>query len=73
MFDSSFFLRHQIQTATNEKVLATKKDLQRLTVVVRHGDKQQKLQVERLTSDFQKIVEIYSACQQVSSIDHNRK
>lgn len=58
--------RHQIQAATNEKVLATKKDLQRLTVVVRHGDKQQKLQVERLTSDFQKIVEIYSACQQVS-------
>lgn len=58
--------RHQIQTSANEKVLATKKDLQRLTVVVRHGDKQQKLQVERLTSDFQKVVEIYSACQQVS-------
>lgn len=51
--------------STNEKVLTTKKDLQRLTVVVRHGDKQQKLQVERLTSDFQKVVEIYSACQQV--------
>ncbi|XP_055303628.1 syntaxin-12 [Sitodiplosis mosellana] len=55
---------HQIQSSANEKVLATKKDLQRLTVVVRHGDKQQKLQVERLTSDFQKVVEIYSACQQ---------
>lgn len=38
-----------------------------MTVVVRHGDKQQKLQVERLTSDFQKVVEIYSTCQQVSS------
>lgn len=73
MFHVFFLFRHQIQTATNEKVLATKKDLQRLTVVVRHGDKQQKLQVERLTSDFQKIVEIYSACQQVSSINHNRK
>lgn len=60
------FGRHQIQASTNEKVLATKKDLQRLTVVVRHGDKQQKLQVERLTSDFQKVVEMYSACQQVS-------
>lgn len=39
--------------------------MQRLTVVVRHGDKQQKLQVEKLTSDFRKIVEIYSASQQV--------
>lgn len=63
------FCRHQIQTSANEKVLTTKKDLQRLTVVVRHGDKQQKLQVERLTSDFQKVVEIYSACQQVRQID----
>lgn len=60
--------RHQIQSSANEKVLATKKDLQRLTVVVRHGDKQQKLQVERLTSDFQKVVEIYSSCQQVGLI-----
>lgn len=34
-------------------------------MVVRHGDKQQKLQVEKLTSDFRKIVEIYSASQQV--------
>lgn len=64
-----FIYRHQIQMSTNEKVLTTKKDLQRLTVVVRHGDKQQKLQVERLTSDFQKVVEIYSACQQVRLID----
>lgn len=64
-FSCVAFSRHQIQMTTNEKVLATKKDLQRLTVVVRHGDKQQKLQVERLTSDFQKVVEIYSACQQV--------
>lgn len=32
-------------------------------MVVRHGDKQQKLQVEKLTSDFRKIVEIYSSSQ----------
>lgn len=38
-------------------------------MVVRHGDKQQKLQVERLTSDFQKVVEIYSSCQQVGLIN----
>lgn len=35
-------------------------------MVVRHGDKQQKLQVEKLTSDFRKVVEIYSASQQVN-------
>lgn len=43
----------------------TNKDLQRLTVVVRRGDKQQKLQVEKLTSDFRDIVERYSTSQQV--------
>jgi len=55
---------HQIQSTTNLKIQTTSKDLQRLTVVVRHGDKQQKLQVEKLTSDFRNVVETYSASQQ---------
>lgn len=57
-----------MQSTTNSKILATSKDLQRLTVVVRHGDKQQKLQVEKLTSDFRNVVEAYSTSQQVCSI-----
>lgn len=60
------FTSHQIQTNANEKILITKKDLQKLTVVVRHGDKQQKLQVEKLTSDFQEVIKIYSNTQKVS-------
>lgn len=56
---------HNVQTITNEKIVSTSKDLQRLTVVVKRGDKQQKLQVERLTSDFKKIVEKYSDSQQL--------
>lgn len=58
--------RHQIQSSANTKIVSTKKDLQKLNAVVRHGDKQQKLLVERLRSDFQKVVGIYSTCQQVS-------
>lgn len=60
-----FFFRHQIQTTTNIKIQTTSKDLQRLTVVVRHGDKQQRLQVEKLTSDFRNVVEYYSKSQKV--------
>ncbi|KAG4065321.1 hypothetical protein HA402_012763 [Bradysia odoriphaga] len=54
---------HQIQSTTNGKIQTTSKDLQRLTVVVRHGDKQQRLQVEKLTSDFKNVVEMYSSSQ----------
>lgn len=63
---SSFLdFRHDIQTTANTKILITKKDLQKLTDVVRHGDKQQKLQVEKLTSQFKEIVEMYSELQKV--------
>lgn len=63
-----FFLnRHQIQSTTNAKIQTTSKDLQRLTVVVRHGDKQQRLQVEKLTSDFRNVVEFYSKSQKVTN------
>lgn len=54
---------HQIQSTTNSKIQATSKDLQRLTVVVRHGDKHQRLQVEKLTSEFRDVVEHYSRSQ----------
>jgi t-SNARE domain-containing protein 1 len=67
MGDVNFFIfRHNIQTTTNQKIQATSKDLGRLTAVVRRGDKQQKLMVERLTADFKSVVEKYSRSQQVS-------
>uniref|UniRef100_A0A182QP07 t-SNARE coiled-coil homology domain-containing protein n=1 Tax=Anopheles farauti TaxID=69004 RepID=A0A182QP07_9DIPT len=55
---------NDIQTGTNQRITTTTKDLQRLTVVVRGGDKQQKLQVEKLTSDFKQVVQFYSKSQQ---------
>ena len=59
------FCRQKLQEKTNQNIELTSKQLQRLTVVVRHGDKQQKLHVEKLTSDFKKIVQMYSTSQQV--------
>lgn len=56
---------HDIQSGTNQRISTTSKDLQRLTVVVRRGDKQQRLQVEKLTSDFTHVVQMYSKSQQV--------
>lgn len=56
---------HDLQAGTNQRIATTSKDLQRLTVVVRRGDKQQKLQVEKLTSDFTHVVQMYSKSQQV--------
>ncbi|XP_058129249.1 syntaxin-12 [Anopheles ziemanni] len=55
---------NDIQSGTNQRIATTTKDLQRLTVVVRGGDKQQKLQVEKLTSDFKQVVQFYSKSQQ---------
>jgi hypothetical protein len=57
--------RHQTQSTTNTKIQATSKDLKRLTVVVRHGDKLQRLQVEKLTEEFRNVVEYYSRSQKV--------
>ncbi|XP_052861961.1 syntaxin-12 isoform X2 [Anopheles cruzii] len=57
-----------IQTGTNQRITSTTNDLQRLTAVLtgstRGGDKQQRLQVEKLTSDFKHVVEFYSKSQQ---------
>lgn len=55
---------NDLQSGTNQRIETTTKDLQRLTVVVRGGDKQQKLQLEKLTSDFKRVVQFYSKSQQ---------
>lgn len=56
---------HEVQSGTNQRITTTSKDVQRLTAVVRRGDKQQKLQVEKLTSDFKHVLQMYSKSQQV--------
>lgn len=56
---------HTVQMSTNQKVTDTSKDLKRLSALVRGGDKQQKLEVDRLTHEFKTIVEKYSKSQQV--------
>ncbi|TMW40307.1 hypothetical protein DOY81_014613, partial [Sarcophaga bullata] len=54
---------HDINTKTNSRIEATSVDLQRLTAIVRRGDKQQKLQLEKLTNDFCSVVERYTTTQ----------
>lgn len=51
----------------NGSVSATARDIQRLGVVVRRGDKPQKLQVERLTQAFRDALAKYSSVQKVLS------
>lgn len=55
---------HTVQMSTNQKVTDTSKDIKRLGALVRGGDKQQKLEVDRLTHEFKTIVEKYSKSQQ---------
>lgn len=52
----------------NGSVSATARDIQRLGVVVRRGDKPQKLQVERLTQAFRDALAKYSSVQKVGPI-----
>ncbi|XP_053956665.1 syntaxin-12 [Anastrepha ludens] len=54
---------HNIHAEANTRIEATSRDLQRLTSVVGRGDKQQKLQLEKLTNDFKNVVEKYSSVQ----------
>ncbi|KAL0819282.1 hypothetical protein ABMA28_008522 [Loxostege sticticalis] len=54
---------HECQQSVNACVSATARDLQRLGVVVRRGDKPQKLQVERLTQAFKDALARYSSVQ----------
>ncbi|XP_045538163.1 syntaxin-12 [Papilio machaon] len=54
---------HDVQQNVNGSVSATARDIQRLGVIVRRGDKPQKLQVERLTQAFRDALEKYSTVQ----------
>ncbi|XP_036325892.1 syntaxin-12-like [Rhagoletis pomonella] len=54
---------HNIHGEANTRIETLSRDLQRLTSVVRRGDKQQKLQLEKLTNDFRNVVEKYSSVQ----------
>ncbi|KPJ03503.1 PREDICTED: syntaxin-12 [Papilio xuthus] len=54
---------HDAQQNVNGSVSATARDIQRLGVIVRRGDKPQKLQVERLTQAFRDALEKYSTVQ----------
>lgn len=63
-----FFIRHVTQLSTNQVVTQTSKDIARLTVLMRRGDKQQKLQIEKLTTDFKDALQRYSDMQKVSNI-----
>ncbi|XP_058788833.1 syntaxin-12 [Phymastichus coffea] len=54
---------HITQLSTNQTVTQTSKDIARLTVLMRGGDKQQKLQIEKLISDFKDAVQKYSDMQ----------
>lgn len=56
---------HTIQTNTNQKISETSTYIGRLTRLTQGGDKQQKLEVRQLTSDFKNIVEKYHKSQQV--------
>ncbi|XP_033339342.1 syntaxin 13 isoform X2 [Megalopta genalis] len=54
---------HVTQISTNQVVTQTSKDIARLTVLMRKGDKQQKLQIEKLTTDFKDALQRYSDMQ----------
>ncbi|XP_035727598.1 t-SNARE domain-containing protein 1-like [Vespa mandarinia] len=54
---------HETQDSTNQVVTQTSKDIARLTVLMRRGDKQQKLQIEKLTTDFKDALQRYSTMQ----------
>ncbi|XP_043268589.1 syntaxin-7 [Venturia canescens] len=54
---------HVTQLSTNQVVTQTTKDIARLTVLMRRGDKQLKLQIEKLTADFADALQRYSDMQ----------
>lgn len=54
-----------MQIGTNKKIQETSKDLQRLRAIVRGGDQQQTLQVEKLTSTFTNAMKEYHESQKV--------
>ncbi|KAJ8675266.1 hypothetical protein QAD02_011052 [Eretmocerus hayati] len=54
---------HVAQLSTNQVVTQTSKHIARLTILMRRGDKQQKLQIEKLTNDFKDALQKYSDMQ----------
>jgi t-SNARE domain-containing protein 1 len=44
------------------------KDIARLTVLMRRGEKKEKLQIEKLTTDFKDALQKYSDMQKVCKI-----
>ncbi|XP_017766111.1 PREDICTED: syntaxin-12 [Eufriesea mexicana] len=54
---------HVTQLSTNQVVTQTSKDIARLTVLMRRGDKKLKLQIEKLTTDFKDALQRYSDMQ----------
>lgn len=54
-----------MQVSTNGTVQSIKRDILRLKTITKHGDKQHTIHVDRLTSHFQEIIEIYSETQKV--------
>ncbi|XP_036146088.1 syntaxin-12 [Monomorium pharaonis] len=54
---------HITQSNTNQMVTQTSKDIARLTMLMRRGEKQQKLQIEKLTTDFKDALQRYSSMQ----------
>ncbi|XP_034948640.1 syntaxin-7 [Chelonus insularis] len=52
------------QRNTNQVVTQTSRDIARITVLMRKGDKEQKLQIEKLTTDFKDALRRYSDMQQ---------
>ncbi|KAH0554690.1 syntaxin-12 [Cotesia glomerata] len=60
-------LRDQVQVtqkATNNVVTQTSRDIARIAVLMKRGDKEQKLQIEKLTTDFKDALRRYSDMQQ---------
>ncbi|XP_073997617.1 syntaxin 13 isoform X2 [Rhodnius prolixus] len=63
--DSQLF-RDEMQSnlhSANKVVTQTTKDLNKLSSIVKKGDKRQKLQVEKLTNTFKEAVQMYSKVQ----------
>ncbi|XP_076639559.1 syntaxin 13 [Colletes latitarsis] len=54
---------HGMQLSTSQVVSQTSKDIARLTVLMKRGDKQQKLQIDKLTTNFKDTLQRYSDMQ----------
>lgn len=55
----------QIETEAIVRIQSMTTDFHRLAVILRFGDKQQKLQLEKLANDFHSVLEKYSSLQKL--------